>query len=124
MAKFKKMKRRASRYFGGFRKKSGSKSAGMSVEKLALAAGVYGAARAPVVGLISPLTSKLPLGGYEDEVVLGLASYFAAKKGSGFIKQLGYAGLCVEAATATSGLTAGMISGAPTKNSNNSLFVN
>jgi len=122
MARFKRFKARARsvgrRMYGKVRRsvKTGSKP-----EDFLLPAALYGAARGPVVNLISPLTSKMPLGGYEDEVVLGLASYFAAKKGTGFVKKLGYAGLCVEAASAASGLTAGF-TGSASKGSNSIVY--
>jgi hypothetical protein len=107
------MKRRASRrFFGGFRKKGRSKSGGgMSPESMLLPAALYGAARVPVANLMAPLTSKIPLGGYSDEAVLGIASYIAAKKGSGMVKKLGMAGLIVEAASVGAGLTSGMLGG-------------
>lgn len=113
MARFKKMKRRASRrFFGGFRKKSRrSSGGGLSPESMLLPAAAYGALRAPVAQAISPLTSKIPLGGYSDEVALGLASYAAAKWGKGMVRKVGIAGLCIEAAAIGSGLTAGMVGG-------------
>jgi len=60
----------------------------------------YGAMRNTVVSYAQPLTSKLGfLGNYADEAVFGVAGYYAAKKGKGMVKQLGYAMLTVEAAS-------------------------
>jgi hypothetical protein len=59
---------------------------------------IYGAFREKASDAIQPLTSKIPLGNIADEVVLGAAGYFAAKKGTGIVKEIGKAALTIEAA--------------------------
>lgn len=60
---------------------------------------VYGAARSKVAQLLSPITSKVPLGNYADEAVMGALSYFVAKGKVKFIpKNVGLAGLMIESA--------------------------
>lgn len=66
--------------------------------KLLIGSMIYGAAREKVSNLLIPVTSKIPLGEITDEATLGLISYYAAKKGKGIIKQIGTAGLTIEAA--------------------------
>lgn len=80
------------------RKKSYSRKAGFSPMKLLIGSMIYGAAREKVSNLLTPVTSKIPLGEITDEATLGLISYYAAKKGKGIIKQIGTAGLTIEAA--------------------------
>jgi len=58
----------------------------------------YGVARNPVLGLLSPVLSKLNLGAYESSVAMGIVSYMAIKKGSGMVREVGKAGLYVESA--------------------------
>lgn len=85
------------RYFGGRRSARHSSAAGISPQKLAIAAGIYGLVRNKVSGVIAPLVAKLPLGQYSDEAILGIAGWFAAKKGRGLVKQGGMAILTIEA---------------------------
>ncbi len=66
-------------------------------EAVIIPAMAYGALRAKLSQLITPVTSAVPLGGYADEVVLGTIGWFAAKKGRGMIKEAGKAMLTVEA---------------------------
>ena len=66
--------------------------------KLLIGSMIYGAAREKVSNLLTPVTQKIPLGEITDEAVLGVISYYAAKKGKGVIKQIGTAGLAIEAA--------------------------
>lgn len=78
-------------------KRSYSRSATSRPEAVILPAMAYGALRAKLSQLISPVTSAVPLGGYADEVVLGAVGWFAAKKGRGIVKEAGKAMLTVEA---------------------------
>jgi len=71
----------------------------------------YGAGRQTIVNLASPITSRIPLGQYADEAVLGAAGYFMAKKGRGVVKDLGMAMLTVEAASLGSQLIGGFTGG-------------
>lgn len=64
-----------------------------------LPAVAYGAGRGYLVNLASPLTSRLPLGNFADELVLGTAGYFMAKKGRGLVRNAGLAMLTVESAS-------------------------
>lgn len=90
---FRRARARAS---SAFRRHS-RKSSGSLMGMLLPAAG-YGAARPYLAKLIDPLASKIP-GTYGDELILGVAGYLAAKKGSGIVGQLGKAALTVEAAS-------------------------
>jgi hypothetical protein len=76
-----------------------SRSSSSNPMKLVIPAALYGAARGYISNAITPLTSKIPLGQYTDEVVLGLAGYVAAKKGRGIVKQIGTSMLLIEAAS-------------------------
>lgn len=74
-------------------------SSGFNPQKAIFGGVVYGAARAKVAQLISPLTSKIPLGSYADEAAMGVISYFVAKGKIKFIpKEVGLAGLMIESA--------------------------
>lgn len=76
-----------------------AKSSGVKPEQLILPAGVYGAVREKVSNVLTPVTSKIPLGSIADEVVLGTIHYFGAKKFKNkMAKDFFRAGLCVEAA--------------------------
>lgn len=80
------------------KKRSYSRKGGFSPMKLLIGSMIYGAAREKVSNLLVPVTSKIPLGEITDEAVLGVISYYAAKKGKGVIKDIGTAGLTIEAA--------------------------
>jgi len=98
MARKRRMTAKQRRYFGGGRISSRhSSAAGVSPQKLAIAAGIYGLVRNKISGLIAPLVAKLPLGQYSDEAILGIAGWFAAKKGRGLVKEGGMAVLTIEA---------------------------
>jgi len=100
MAKKRFFKRRTARI--GTRKayrRSGKSSE--NVLNLALGAAIYGFGRPYLEKAIAPITDKIPLGGYADEVVLGTVGYFAAKGKLGsnsMIKNIGKAMLVIEAA--------------------------
>jgi len=104
------------------KKKSYSKrKSGFSPMKLLIGSMIYGAAREKISNMLVPVTSKIPLGDITDEATLGALSYFAAKKGKGVLKDIGTAGLTIEAArvgeyalnrvsnTAASGTTSGYV---------------
>lgn len=84
----------------GFFKKHYSKSAGVSPEGLILPSMIYGAVREKASNMLTPITSKVPLGNVADEVVLGGIAYFVAKKFSSnkMIRDVARAALTVEAA--------------------------
>ncbi len=102
MARFKKAARR---YFGRSKgRRSNSKGSGMSVEKLAIGSALYGAARPYAINILPDLPQ---LGGYSDNILLGVGGYLAAKKGSGMIKTAGMVVLANEAFIAGNKLTSG-----------------
>jgi len=78
--------------------------------KMILPAMAYGAARGKIKDMITPFTDMIPAGGNSDELALGLIGYYAAKKGSGLIKNAGMAILTVEAASLGNNLMGGIIS--------------
>ena len=83
--------------FRGFKRgrsrRSGGKIMGSLVQVDAMA---YGALRQYVSNLISPLTSKIPLGNLSDEVAMGVINYFVAKKTGGMIGDIARKGLIIE----------------------------
>jgi hypothetical protein len=103
---FRKASRRARSWGRKVRRNSNSAINPLNV---ALAGAGYGVARAYLSQLIQPLTSKIPLGQYADEVVLGAAGYYLAKKQTGLLKSVGYAMLTIESAAIANQATAGMI---------------
>jgi len=108
MAKF----RRKGRRFGARKARSYRRShGGMNPTKLILGGAIYGAGRQSLVNLAQPLTSMLPMGQYADELVLGTAGYFMAKKGRGIFKDAGMAMLAVESASLGAQLAGGLIGG-------------
>ena len=78
-----------------FRRRKSSKN---KPEKMILPAGIYGALREKVSTMLDPVTSKVPGGSVADELVMGLASYIVAKKTKGTLREIGRAGLVIEAA--------------------------
>lgn len=106
MARFRRRSRSVRRFGMKAHRRSGK--SGVSPIKVILPAALYGAGRQYLVNLAQPLTSKIPLGAYADEAVLGVAGYFLAKKGKGFLKNVGISMLTIEAASLGSGLVGGM----------------
>ena len=107
MARFKKRSRR----FGGFRsfgRKAYRHVSGYNPTAILIPAAIYGAARAPIKAALQPVTNMLPLGGYGDELVMGILGFLAAKKGKGMVKNAGLAVLSVEAASAGQSLAGGI----------------
>jgi len=106
--------------FRGFRRKAKSfnRRAGRSYAKASNAslmtaiggAMIYGALREKASNALAPLTNKIPLGNIADEVVLGVASYFLAKKGSGLVREIGKAGLVIESARIGEAIVNGQLS--------------
>jgi hypothetical protein len=96
MARFRK-KHRSARTFG--RRVRHSRGGNTSPLKVILPALAYGAGRQYLSNIAQPLTSKIPLGNYADEILFGVGGYFLAKKGRGMLKNVGMAMLTVEAAS-------------------------
>jgi len=93
MARFRKarkvrtMSRPAKRYSKG-KRSSGSGFKGI-MNSLPIMSFGYGLVRTPIAQAMKPLTDKLPLGEYNDEVVLGIGAYFLAKSKMGMVSQIG-----------------------------------
>ena len=94
-----------------FFKRRSSRSKGLNLGTIILGGAIYGAGRQYLSKAISPLTSKIPMGNVADNIGLGVVSYFAATKGKGIIKDIGKAGLTIEAAMGGQDLMAGRING-------------
>jgi len=111
-----------SRRSGGFMKARSRRSSGSGTGALlgvAAAAAVYGFGRPYLEKAISPVTSKIPLGGFADEAVLGAVGYFAAKGKFGnnkIVKNIGMAMLVIESARVGSAVGSTMISGSSSTN--------
>ena len=112
MAKRRRSKARSS--FRGFAKRksrrSGRSTGSGNLTGLLIGAAVYGAGREWVSNKIAPVTSKIPAGQYADEVGMGVLSYFVASGKIPLInkipyaREIGKAGLTIEAARIGSGL--------------------
>jgi len=94
----------------GLFKRRGHSKKSVPLGAVVLGGAVYGVGRQYVSNLISPLTSKIPLGNLADNLAMGLVSYYAAKKGTGMVKEIGRAGLYIEAALAGQDLMSGGLS--------------
>lgn len=71
----------------GFRRARRSSGFGGNEMSLVLASALYGAARPYIGSAVQPLSSKLPLGGYETNVVLGGGAYLLGRYVSnGYVK--------------------------------------
>jgi hypothetical protein len=92
-------------------RRSGRRSAKGGIMNTILGGALYGLARQPIANLTAPLTGSLPLGQYNDEAVMAIVSWLAAKKGSGLLASAGRAGLAVEAARIAGGVTGNMSGG-------------
>jgi hypothetical protein len=99
----------------GFARKAKARRSGkasVSPMKVILAGGLYGAGRSYLVNLAAPITGMLGVaGGFADELVLGAAGYYLAKKGKGMLKNVGLAMLYTESFSAGSQLIGGSMSG-------------
>jgi hypothetical protein len=106
MARRRKAKTRRSAYRGFMKRKSHKASKGLLGGEMGIIIGgaAYGAGRQYVAKAIEPLTSKIPLGNYADNIGMGLLSYFVAKGKIPLInkipmsKEIGRAGLYIESA--------------------------
>jgi len=107
MARYRRRVRRArvsSRAGYRFRRSRGGRRGGGSTKSglmWLVGAGIYGAGRAKIAGMVEPLTSKIPLGSISDNVgMLGVA--WAAKKFIGgrvpLVNDIANAAMLVEAA--------------------------
>lgn len=92
-----------------FKRRKGRSSGSMSKGGLMgtiIGGMAYGAGRAWVSDKLTPLTSKLPLGQYADNVGMGILSYFVASGKIPLVnkipysREIGRAGLTIEAAFA------------------------
>ena len=79
MARKRLFKRKSSRSFPKMKsyKKSGGKFS--SVKLIDLYAMLYGAGRQYIAQAVSPITAKIPLGNFADNIVMGGINYAAAK---------------------------------------------
>lgn len=103
MAKFRKSRRAVSRYFA--KKRYSKSNTSLSVEKLAIGSAAYGAVRPYAANLIPDIDM---IGVYSDNLILGVAGYLAAKKGSGMIKTAGQVVLANEAFLVGNKLASGL----------------
>lgn len=101
---FRKKSRRTRRY-GFMKARSRSRhSSSSNPMGIIIPAMAYGAGRSYLSNLATPITSKIPLGSYADEVTFGVLGYFIAKKNLFGMKKLGEAMLTIEAASVGSQL--------------------
>lgn len=104
VAKRRKVRRYKAR--GLFKRRRKSKGLGGGITGIVIGGVAYGAGRQYISNLIAPLTSKLPLGQYADNVAMGLVSWALATGKIPLIKKIpmsrdiGKAGLAIEAAFA------------------------
>ena len=93
-----------------YRRKSNSDN----LTKTIIGGVVYGSVRAKMSSMIAPITAKIPMGAYADEVGMAVFSYLVAKKVSNpTIRSIARAGLVIESAKIGQMITSGMI--APTQ---------
>lgn len=79
------------------RVRSKSKSSGFAPMKAVAGGFMYGLARGKVAQLISPVTSKIPMGNYADELGMSVLNWYIAKGKVPMIpKNVGLAGLAIE----------------------------
>lgn len=103
-----KMARRRYRKLARRSRRSSSSMGGGSVMKMALGGAVYGIVREP----INQLMGKVPIiGTFGDEVALGVVSYIAATKGSGWVRTIGRAGVMIEAYNLSRSMSGNLLSG-------------
>jgi len=96
MARRKKYKRRYSR--------------GTNPTKMIMGGIAYGAGREYISNLLGGFIGNIGggLGEYSDELVMGVVSWLAYKRGRGFIKEFGKAGLYIESSRVGSTLIGGL----------------
>jgi len=116
MARFKrKAKAMYARARSAFKRKSSRRSSGGSSGNLLMTVAVpafaYGAIRNTAKGYISPISSFLPFGDNNDEVVMGVAGWALHKYTTGFTRDLGRAMLTVEVASLGHNIVNPMLAG-------------
>lgn len=113
-------KRRTKQKMAKRRKTTRRKSTSSSVMKpmaILLGGGIYGALRAKLSNLLSPVTSKVPLGDVADEAVLFAAGYFANKNFKDkTLKSVAQSAMVVEAARMGEAVSTGSIFGGSSSN--------
>ena len=113
MARFKRMRRAGRRAFRAMRRGAKKSYSSGGVMSDLTAGALYGVARSPIAQAITPLTSKLPFGQYNDEVGMIGVSFLAKQFGpKGLAKNAGRAGLIIETAALVSQMTAGLTASA------------
>ena len=104
VAKRRKYKARPRKSY--FKRRRKSKGLGGGITGIVIGGVAYGVGRQYISNLIAPLTSKIPLGQYADNVAMGLVSWALATGKIPLIKKIpmsrdiGKAGLAIEAAFA------------------------
>ena len=119
MARFKRKARAIyARARSSFKRKSSRRSSGSSSGNMLMTvvapAFVYGGVRETAKGFVSPVSSMLPFGNNNDEVVMGVAGWALHKYTSGFTKDLGRAMLTVEVASLGHNIVNPMLQGMTT----------
>ena len=89
---------------------------GLSVNQILIGGAVYGFARNKVSSWLRGMVGG-QLGNVSDEMLMGVVAYFAAKKGSGIVRDAGKAGLAIEASRFATNFNLG---GTQTQTSNTS----
>lgn len=106
MKRYKRAKTRRSAFRGFMKRRTHHKASGLLGGEMNIIIGgaAYGAGRQYIAKAVEPITSKIPLGNYADNVVMGALSYFVAKGKIPLInkipmsKEIGRAGLYIESA--------------------------
>ena len=104
--KLARKRHRTARARGLFGRRTHKRGLGGGITGTIIGGVVYGAGRTYVSNLVAPLTSKLPLGQYADNVAMGLVSWLLATGKIPLVnkipmsREIGKAGLCIEAAFA------------------------
>lgn len=112
----KKHKRHSRRSFSFLKRKAhrSSSSGGAGLTGAIIGGAVYGVGREYANNALAPLTAKIPLGKYADNVVMGAISYFLAKGKIPLLnkipmsREIGKAGLYIESAMLGQDLAGGL----------------
>lgn len=116
-----KVRRTEVRHMAKKRKGSYRRMAGrMNPAKAIIPSMLYGAVRAPISNALGGITSKIPLANVGDELVMGAIGWYAAKKGKGILKDVGYGALVVESARVGEAISTGGLNLTNSSSSNNS----
>ena len=92
------------------KRRFGRSSKGLSVNQILIGGAVYGFARQKISDWLTknfPTLTQGTLGANSDEMLMGILAYFAAKRGSGIVRDAGKAGLAIEASRIASGFKFG-----------------